>query len=118
MIEKDKNSISKKIFIQYLKKQKKIGTMFHYLYCKQDFGTPFSHRTNLQVMNENLLFADKEKNMERKKILLVSVIGHMCTPICVNEKDYLYGIYCGWKKYINDNWVEIKRIYENNEENF
>jgi hypothetical protein len=111
-----KIKLTKKILIQFLKKEKALGIMYVYGYSK--CGSLVSYnimRINITINSIENTFSEgaiKEK--------LKSIIGGLYTPndlifpikMKKNTLDGLYTIYLNWCNYINKNWTEIYESYK------
>lgn len=116
MMEKDlRIKLTKKILIQFLKKEKALGIMYVYGYSR--FGSIIGNniiRINITINTIGYTFS--EKAIKEK---LKSIIGALYTPNDLifpikmkNTSDGLYTIYLNWCDYIDKNWTEIYESYK------
>jgi len=108
--------LTKKILIQFLKKEKALGIMYVYGYSKCGLLVDNNNiiRINITINSIGNTFSEKAI-----KKTLKSIIGGLYTPSDLifpikMEKtlDGLYTIYLNWCKYIDENWTEIYESYK------
>lgn len=120
MMEKNlKIKLTKKILIQFLKKEKALGIMYVYGYSK--CGSLCSSLVSYNIMKINITINSIENTFSEGAIKekLKSIIGGLYTPNDLifpikmkNTSDGLYTIYLNWCNYINKNWTEIYESYK------
>jgi len=116
MMEKDlRIKLTKKILIQFLKKEKAVGIMYVYGYSR--YGSIVGNNI-IRINNAiNTIGNTISKNKIKEK--LKSIIGGLYTPNDLifpikmkNTLDGLYTIYLNWCNYIDENWTEIYESYK------
>jgi len=116
MIEKNlKIKLTKKILIQFLKKEKALGIMYVYGYSK--YGSNVGY--NIIRINNTINTIGNTISKIKIKERLKSIIGGLYTPndliFPIKMKatlDGLYTIYLKWCNYIDENWTEIYESYK------
>ena len=107
--------LTKKILIQFLKKEKALGIMYVYGYSR------ISSIVGNNIMRFNIIINSIENTFSEWEIKekLKSIIGGLYTPTDLifsikmkNTSDGLYTIYLNWCNYINKNWAEIYESYK------
>jgi hypothetical protein len=116
MMEKNlKIKLTKKILVQFLKKEKALGIMYVYGYsrCGSNIGYNII-RINNAINTIGNTFSEKVFPEELK-----SIIGALYAPNCLifpikmeNTFNGLHTIYLNWCNYINKNWTEIYESYK------
>jgi hypothetical protein len=116
MIENDlRIKLTKKIFIQFLKKEKALGIMYVYGYSR--YGSHVGY--NIIRINNTINTIGNTFSEEAIKAKLKSIIGGLYTPNDLifpikmeSTLDGLYTTYLNWCNYINKNWTEIYESYK------
>jgi hypothetical protein len=116
MMEKDlRIKLTKKILIQFLKKEKALGIMYVYGYSRH--GSHIGY--NIIRINNAINTIGNTFSEEAIKTKLKSIIGGLYTPNDLifpikmeNTLDGLYTIYLNWCNYIDENWTEIYESYK------
>jgi hypothetical protein len=116
MIENDlRIKLTKKIFIQFLKKEKALGIMYVYGYSR--YGSHVGY--NIVRINNAINTIGNTFSEEAIKAKLKSIIGGLYTPNDLifpikmeSTLDGLYTTYLNWCNYINKNWTEIYESYK------
>lgn len=107
--------LTKKILIQFLKKEKALGIMYVYGYSR--YGSHVGY--NIIRINNAINTIGNTFSEEAIKAELKSIIGVLYTPNDLifpikmeNTLDGLYTVYLNWCDYINKNWTEIYESYK------
>lgn len=108
--------IAKKIFANFLKENNLMWIAIAYY-----FGKPkkayFDHRTNIQILNESAILADRSNVDDHIKKHLIDMVGKTRDPSIMFirfKHDYILDIYRLWKNYIEKNWNKIyDKFYKN-----
>lgn len=117
MMEKNlRIKLTKKILIQFLKKEKALGIMYVYGYSR--YGSIINGNNIIRINNAiNAIGNTFSKKAIKEQ--LKSIIGCLYQPSCLifpikmeNTLDGLYTIYLNWCNYIDENWTEIYESYK------
>lgn len=107
--------LTKKILIQFLKKEKALGIMYVYGYSR--YGSIVGN--NIIRINNAINTIGYTFSKKAIKEKLKSIIGCLYQPSCLifpikmeNTLNVLYTIYLNWCNYIDENWTEIYESYK------
>lgn len=110
-----RKGLSKKLLVQFLKKEKLMGNAILYTIAKP-YG--FQDSSNIERINKYCECADSCKSDIIRAIRLKSIWGSTIEPSYTwlkNKDNFGYCTYKKWAKYLNDNINKINEYYKSNE---
>lgn len=104
-----KKTASLKIFYNFLKGIKKIGTFEYYLH------NPDSNvaEVNMRILKDQIYKIEETDptDSSNRKTMFEDIIGNMCSGHTPLQNDYFFPLYRQWTYYLNTNWTEIDKQY-------